>query len=63
MIPTQKSSNAITICCFVVGIVVMSIISIKSFNIYDIGYLLILVFYFMRYLYLLKTENKGIDNK
>ena len=35
----------------------MSIISIKSFNIYDIGYLLLLVFYFIRYLYLLKTEN------
>lgn len=62
MMPTQKSCKAKIICCFVLGIVVMSFISIKSTNIFDIGYLLVVIIYFIRYLYINRNEQKGISN-
>lgn len=61
MMPKQKGSNLKIICCFILGILVMGIISIRSFSIYDVIYLVILVFYFVRYLYLMRIENKDIN--
>lgn len=61
MMPKQKDSSKIIVCCFVVGIVVMSIISIKSFSIYDIGYLSILIFYFLKYLYINRRQIKSVN--
>lgn len=60
MMPKQKSSNLKIICCFILGILIMSFISIRSFSVYDIIYLIILVFYFIRYLYLIRIEKKDI---
>lgn len=61
MMPKQKGSNVKIICCFILGILVMSIISIRSFSIYDVIYLGVLIFYFIRYLYLMKIEKRDIN--
>ncbi len=61
MMPKQKSCKKKIICCFVLGIVVMSIVCIKNFEILNISYLLVLIFYFIRYLHLTRLENRGIN--
>lgn len=60
MMPKQKGSNLKIICCFILGILVMSFISIRSFSIYDVIYLVILIFYFLRYLYLMRIEKRDM---
>ncbi|MBE6153398.1 MAG: hypothetical protein E7166_04165 [Firmicutes bacterium] len=60
MMPKQKSSNVKSICCFILGIITMGIISIRSFSVYDIIYLVILIFYFIRFLYLIRVERRDI---
>lgn len=62
MMPKQKSNNIKVICCFILGILIMSFISIRSFSIYDVIYLVILIFYFIRFLYLMKVEKRDITN-
>ncbi len=57
MTPKQKSSKVSIMCCFVVGIVVMSIICFKRPNMLDIGYLLVIAVYFVRYIYINKKED------
>lgn len=62
MMPKQRSSNIKVICCFILGILIMSFISIRSFSVYDVIYLVILIFYFIRFLYLMKVDNRDITN-
>ena len=55
---SQKSSyQKWIICGFVLGIILFSIINIINCDVFNLGYLIMLVVYFIRFLYLMKVEN------
>lgn len=61
MMPKQKSSKKKVICCFVLGIVVMSIVCFYNFEVLNVSYLTVLIVYFIRFLYINREESKDIN--
>jgi len=54
---SQKSSyQKWIICGFVLGIILFSIINIINCDVFNLGYLIMLIVYFIRFLYLMKVE-------